>query len=116
MRKLAWACGAFAAGVFLAVLLVPQTFCLWLAGGFAVLGALPGGRRPLRMRLLCWGMALGMLVCAVQERFVLEPAERLAGETLTVNAQVLEYPEFYEDYARVTVRLSGPDLPRLHQP
>lgn len=113
VRKLAWACGAFAAGVFLAVLLVPQTFCLWLAGGFAVLGALPGGRRPLRMRLLCWGMALGMLVCAVQERLVLEPAERLAGETLTINAQVLEYPEVYEDYARVTVRLSGPDLPRV---
>ena len=113
MRKLAWGCGAFAAGVYLAVFLLPPTALIWLVGGFGVLGCLLSGRRRLRMRLLCWGMALGVLACAVQEHFILKPAETLAGETLTVSARVLEYPEFYDDYSRVTVRLSEPGLPRV---
>jgi len=77
------------------------------------LGFLYSGHSRLRIVLLGWGLAAGILSCAVQEEFVLQPAEMLSGQTLTVNAEVLEYPEVYEDYARVTVRLSEPGLPRV---
>lgn len=116
VRKLAWVCGAFAAGVFLAVLLVPKGVVLWLTGGFVVLGFLGfahGGYRRLRLVLLGWGVAAGLLCCALQEFFVIAPAEEIAGQELTVSCRVLEYPDIYEDYARVTVRLTEPGLPSV---
>lgn len=116
MRKLAWGCGAFAAGVFLAVLLVPQSVLLWLAGGLGLLGFMGfalSGRSRLRYMLLCWGLALGMLVSGLQEITVLVPAETLVGEERTVYCRALEYPEVYDDYARVTVRLSESGLPSV---
>jgi len=116
VRKLAWACGSFSAGVFLAVLLVPGELFPWLTGGFAALGALGFTRRGhsrLRVILLGWGLAAGVLVCALQEHFVLEPAEKLAGQDVTVSCRVLEYPEVYDDYARLTVRLAEPGLPAV---
>ncbi|MBQ2895514.1 MAG: ComEC/Rec2 family competence protein, partial [Oscillospiraceae bacterium] len=116
MRKLAWACGSFAAGVFLAVLLVPTSFLPWLAGGFVVLGfcgTALRGRRRLRLMLLGFAAAAGILAAAAQERLLLAPAERLVGGERTVHCRVLEYPDVYEDYARVYVRLTEPGLPRV---
>lgn len=116
VRKLAWACGSFSAGVFLAVLLVPQKLLLWLAGGLGLLGfagcALRGYSR-LRLMLLCWGAAVGVLACCIQEAAVLAPVETLVDEERTVSCRVLDYPELYDDYARVMVRLSEPGLPAV---
>lgn len=111
MRKLATVCCGFCAAVYLSVYVIPQGW-RWIAALIlAALGALslllPRRRRICMM--LALSAAVGCMWTWSHTAFVLAPADRLAGQTLTVTARVVSLPEEHDYGTRVYVRLeTGP--------
>lgn len=107
MRKLATVCCGFCAAVYLSVYVIPQGW-RWIAALIlTALGALslllPHHRRV--CMLLALSAAVGCMWTWSHAAFVLEPADRLAGETRTVTARVVSLPEEHDYGTRVYVRL-----------
>lgn len=114
MRKLAIACFSFSAAIFLACYLLPTGILLWLAAGFALCGLplLHSGQRWLRGFVIsAFALAFGFLLFFLRVQFTLRPALSLDGETIDIRGEVCAYPQIFEDYARVEIRLDGSDLP-----
>lgn len=97
MRYLAWASFSFAAGVFLAVYLLPEGLWLPAAGLGAVLcplmllaRALPKGRK--RAAILWGAAAAGLAWTAVYSALFYAPARELDGRTVRMQGVVTDYP------------------------
>ena len=115
MRKLAIACISFSAAIFLACYLLPMGALAWLAAGFALFGLLlfRSGQRWLRgFMISAFALALGFLLFFLHAQYTLRPALSLNGETLDIRGEVCGYPQIYEDYSRLEIRLDGGVLPR----
>lgn len=114
MRALAWVAAAFAAacaaGVYLSGWgwLTEAALCCAAAG---LLGLALRGDARKRVLLLALGLALGLLHSAAQERYVLRPAEALAGTTEVYTLEVYDYPtQTQYGGARIEVRVLGRGL------
>ena len=115
MRWLATAALSFSAAIFLAYICIPTGWLIVPAVGSAVLAAVLAllrrkWLRPMVLALIFF--ALGLAEYAVYARCTVEKAEKLEGEELTVSCTVLEYPDIYDGYCRLRVRVdSGPLRP-----
>ena len=115
MRKLAIACFSFSAAIFLACYLLHRSFLPWLAAGFALCGLLLFLSRQRWLHGLvisAFALSFGFLLYFLHGQFTLLPALDLDGETMEIRGEVCAYPQIYEDYARVELRLVGKDLPK----
>ena len=78
-------------------------------------GGRPGSAAPKCLRpvvLVLIFFSLGLAEYAVYIRCTVEKAEKLEGEELTVSCTVLDYPDAYDSYCRLRVRIdSGPLRP-----
>ncbi len=116
VRKLCRVCSAFAVGIFLGEYLLPEPAQWGLAAAALLLSALAllcRGRVRLLLCLTLPPLALGLCCCALQGRWIRQPAEALAGETRRVSARVLDLPEIYESSSAVELRLTSPGMPRV---
>jgi len=112
MRKLAVFCFAFAFGVFLAQYLLPLSALPYLAGAFALLGALAlllpkRGNLRLRAVLCALGLALAFAWDWAYTACVQAPMEALAGTTAERTLTLTDFPTATERGARVEVRVAG---------
>lgn len=114
MRKLALAALGYTAALVAANYLLPSGWLPWCAAGLAAASpaalALRGDGR-VRAFLLALSAAAAFLWYWGYDAAFIAPAERLAGETLTVSARVTEYSQDMGDYSSVTVRLTEAGLP-----
>ncbi len=114
MRKLATFCLAFAAAVFSAQLLLPQTLILPFAGGCAVLGAaallFPRGERRTRCLLIAAGLICALCYQSAYTQVICLPYERLAGTEDICVMELCDYAEPSTYGARVPVRILGRGL------
>lgn len=110
MRKLAAISIAFSGAVFAS--------CYFLPGRLLLPGAIAGlvifflclrgksaGKTYIRFGAL--GIALGLLLSFAQLKLVKEPAGSLSGSELTATVIVTEFPQVFDDYTSVCVRLAG---------
>ena len=115
MRKLGWAALGFAAAAALAEYILPVKGLPYLAAALLLLsgGSLLIRRRSVRVRaaLCLLAGAAGLIAWQGRYRLRVAPAEAMAGRTVTVHAVVTDYPERYDDYERVQVRLIDGELP-----
>ena len=117
MRKLAIMGLSFSGAILLACYLLPGN---WLpTAALICVGA--GAALLLLRRNWLRGFALAALSCAVglggfalHARVTALPAQLLDGQTRTIRAQLLRYPEDYGRYVRAEVRLDTEGLPELH--
>ena len=116
MRKLATAALAFSAAVFLANTLLPEGRLLVLA----VLAAAAGAALALLRRkwltpavIALVFFALGLLRYALFVDATLKKAAAFDGRTVSVTGRVLDYPDVYEGYVRLTLRIEDGELPRF---
>lgn len=117
MRVLAITALAFSAAVFASNFILPLP---WLPP-LALLCAAAGGaillprRRWLRgFALLAFGLALGFACFGLHAQRTTVPAARLEGQTRQIRAQITNYPQNYERYTRVSIRLHTENLPPLN--
>ena len=116
MRKLAICLYSFSAAIFAANYLLPAAWLLWLAAGFAlacILILLLRQDWMLGFALICFGISAGCLCFSVHAMITMTPSARLDGKTLEIEGRVLAYPQVYDNYTRVEIRLSGEDLPHV---
>lgn len=98
MRKLAIAAGSFSAAVFAACLIIPEPWLYILGFGMlipGVLAVLLRKRWPvqgLRMALIAFGLAAGLLWTAVYQQHYLTPARELHDRTVMLTATVSGWP------------------------
>ncbi len=116
MRKLATAAIAFSACVFISHYLVPPEYYLLCAALCALLSltaiALKNEART-RTLLILLAAGVGFLASFVSYNYKTLPAREITNKELTVTARVTDYPELYEDYAKVLVILTGDNAPKL---
>ena len=117
MRVLAIMALAFSAAVFLADYLLPLS---WLPAAALLFAALAGAillprRRWLRgFALLAMGLALGFGCFWLHAQRTSVPAARLDGQACRIRAQITDWPQNYERYTRVSIRLETEGLPALN--
>ncbi|MBQ3703005.1 MAG: DNA internalization-related competence protein ComEC/Rec2 [Oscillospiraceae bacterium] len=116
MRKLATAALAFSAAIFLANYILPESWLIVPAVLSAVLGAFLAltrrkWLRPAVIALLFF--SLGLMEYAIYERLTVKRAAEYAGETREIQGTVLDYPDLYESYNRLYIRISAGDMPRF---
>ncbi len=108
------ACGYAAALLLAHYLLPPET--LLPAAGAALLILLPAAvwkRRRAACFLLLSAAAVGFLWYWGFGKLFIAPAEAFVGQTHTVSLRVIDDPEFYDDYTRVTVRSVDDEIPHV---
>ena len=116
MRTLAIAALSFSAAVFAACYLLPLGGLLYMALALAIFGAallLPRRKWLRAFVLACFASAVGMLAFYAHAQFTAVPAAALDGETREIQALVVSYPQDYDSYTRVEVRLETEGLPRV---
>lgn len=116
MRKLATASLAFSAAIFLANYCIPSEWLLYAAVLAAVIGAGTGLLRRKWLRpavVVLLFFALGLTEYALYYRATIARAGELAGQTREICAAVIDYPEEYESYCRIRVRITDKDLPHF---
>lgn len=116
MRKLATAALAFSAAVFLANYILPAPGLLIIAALSAAFGAAllflrRKWLRPIVIALLFF--ALGLLEYSVYCHLTVDRARRFVGQTMEISGTVLEYPDDYDSYARLRVRIQSEEIPRF---
>lgn len=117
MRVLAILCAAFAAAVFAGVYLLPFAPLFPLAALLLACGALLLLRKRITLRpiaLLCFGAAFGFGWFALHDLMTFLPARLLDGSERTVEARILDYPQVYPEYTRVTVSARTEGILPLH--
>ena len=116
MRKLATAASAFSAAVFLANYILPAPWLLIIAAVSAVLGAgimllHRKWLRPAVIALLFF--ALGLLEYSVYFRLTVDRAREYAGPPMEISGTVLDYPDKYDSYTRLRIRVKSDGLPHF---
>lgn len=108
MRKLTWVAVGYAAAAFLAEYFLPVQGLPYFAAALALflpLCLLIKGKDRWKAMLCLGGAILGMLAWwHCYERRVV-PCESLAGETVTVTARLTDYPQQWEAYTELDVRI-----------
>jgi competence protein ComEC len=115
VRKLATAALGYTAALIAAHYLLPSGWLAWGAAGLALtslFALLLRGDAKHRALLLLLSAAVGLLWYWGYDALFIAPAERLAGETMTVSARVTAYPENRGDYVVTDLRLVEDGLPR----
>lgn len=115
MRVLAIGAAAFSAAVFAANYILPTGSLIPAAAAFAAAAVLllAARRRWLRGFIIAaFAVAAGCAVFRLHADRTTVPAAELSGETLEIDAVLLDYPAEYDGYCRAEVRLSG-DMPHL---
>ena len=116
MRVLAIAAFSFSAAAFASVYLLPFRALLLAAGVCALAGGalLLARRRWLRPAVLALlSLAFGFGWFYLHDLRTLIPCRLLDGETRWLSVRVLDYPEVYDEYCRLTVRIEDEGLPRV---
>lgn len=115
MRKAALLCGALSLAVFVSFYLLPESVLLSAAGVCALLSVLSlvllRGKSRTRAHLALLGAAIGLFAFFVQEHFLAEPSDALAGEKRVISVRVTDYPDIYDTSEYLTVRVTDPTLP-----
>ena len=116
MRKLATAALAFSAAVFLANYILPAACLLIIAAVSAVLGAgvmllRRKWLRPVVITLVFF--AVGLAEYSVYCRMTIERAREYAGQTMDIRGTVLDYPDNYDSYARLRIRVTTEGMPHF---
>lgn len=116
MRKLAVAALSFSAAVFAANYILAPKYLPVIAVVFSVLGIALIFRREKWLR----GIIISLLAIAVglgwfYAHYCLTtvPAHKLDGDKLYITGKVLEYPQEYDDYCRVRIRVENAAIKRL---
>lgn len=117
MRKLATAALAFSAAVFASNYLFAEGWAaalIFVCAALALLCAL-FLRRDTRLRCLLIFIAAAVGFGAYHICFQMRtiPARGIEGQTLTVQAVAVEYPERWESYSRVEVNITSDNAPNL---
>ena len=116
MRRLAIAALSFSVAVFLSCYALPAS---WLPGAALLFAALGLAARHLRERwlrgfvLASFALAAGFGWFLLYAQFTVRAAEALVGETRRVEAVVDSWPQSYESYSRLDIRLETAGLPRV---
>ena len=116
MRKLATAALSFSAAVYAANYIVPVEWLLIPALLMAAIGAtlfVVDKRRLLRPSVILLFCALGFVSFYLHYNSTVAKASQYHGQTHRVEAEILDYPEVYEDYCRLEVRVTSYYLPNL---
>ena len=116
LRKLAAASGAFSAAVFASYYLVPSQYLLYVAAACAVLslaGLFVRGDARRRVLLFTLAAAAGFAVSAHSYGTHELPARSISEKELTIEARVTDYPDEFDSYTRVNVKLTGDSTPKL---
>ena len=108
MRKLVWAAIGFASAAFLAEYLLPTQGLPYIAAALAVCSAafLPWKRGRRQAMTLVLAAAAGLLYWWGWYELRAAPCEALAGQTVTVEARVTDWPLVREDYTRLSVTVT----------
>lgn len=113
MRKLATAAMAFSAAIFAANYILPQGWLIYLAAIAAVFAAalVLLRRKWLRGLILAFVFfALGLLHFDHAYRTTVAKAEAFAGQMCSIEAELVSYPDVYDSYCRLEVKLRGGEL------
>jgi len=116
MRKLATAAVSFSAAVYAANYIVPFEWLLIPALVMAVTGAalfVVGKNRFLRVSIILLFFSLGFIFFYLHSNSTVTKAVQYHGQTHCVDAEILDYPEIYDDYCRLEVRVTSYYLPNL---
>ncbi len=116
MRKLATAAISFSIAVFAANYILKSENLLLLAIIFGTVGlvlALLRLKWLKRPAIIFFSLAVGFVAFWVHNRNTVLNAEKFDAQTHMVEAQILTYPEVYDDYCRLEVRVTSDHLPNL---
>lgn len=116
MRVLATAAFSFAAAIFAANYLLPESVLLpgallFAAAGLALLCLRRRWLRGVVLALIAFGVGLGFF--RMYDRHTAGRAALADGETLYITGEVLEYPQLHEDSCRVRISLKTEGLAGL---
>lgn len=114
IRKLAITALSFSAAIFVSDYLLPLSLLPWLAGAFALFALLILVRRrrwSLGFGLAALGLALGFGSFFLHAQKTLVPAQQLDGESISLTGEVCSFPQNYETYSRIELRIGGDGLP-----
>lgn len=117
MRVLAITALAFSAAVFASNYILPSACLPVLALACAAAGGailLPHRRWLRGFALLAFGLALGFGGFFLHARHTTVAAAALDGETRLIRAEITDWPQSYERYTRVVIRVRGEGLPPLN--
>lgn len=115
LRKLAIGCFSFSAAVFLSSYLLPLGALPWFAAGIAVCGLLLLLTKQRWLHgfvISAFALSFGFLLFFLHAQWTLVPALAADGQTLEIRGEICSYPQVYEDYSRVELRLKGAGIPR----
>lgn len=116
MRKLATAAIAFSAAIFAANYILPEGWLLCLAAIAAVFAAVLILLRRKWLRGLILTLvffALGLLHFDHFYGITVVKAEMFTGQVCSIEAELVNYPEVYDSYCRLEVKLRGGELTGL---
>ncbi len=117
MRVLAITALAFSSAVFASNYILPPA---WLPAAALLFAAtcvailLPRRRWLCGFALMALGLALGFGCFWLHALRTSVPASLLGGQTRQIRAQITDWPQNYERYTRVPIRLSTEGLPKLN--
>jgi len=116
MRKLATGAVSFSAAIFAANYILVSADLLLLAGALGLVGlvlALLRRKWLKRITIILFSVALGFACFAVHSKNTLGKIEEFDGQIHKVEARILTYPDVYDDYCRLEVRITSSYLPNL---
>ena len=116
VRKLAAFSIGFGISVFAAHYALPCCHLMTaaiVAAVTAACGLLLMGNTRKCIILAALAAAIGFAGYKIHYDSTVTPCEALVGKTLTVDAQVLDYPTNYDNCSRVYVKLTGDDIPHV---
>lgn len=117
MRVLAVISFSFSAAILAANYFLPASVLPWLGGaalGFGFLLLLRRRKWLMLFVLCCFGLSAGCFCYFFHAQRTLIRALPYDGRTEELNAQALDYPQQYESYGRVEVKLLNEELSPLH--
>ncbi len=116
MRKLATAAIAFSAAVFASHYLVPPDYNFVCAALCAVLSLsaifLKNDMRK-RVLLIFLAAVVGFIISLASYTYKTVPAREISGTEQIVTARVTDYPEIYDEYSTLSIRLTSDNVPKL---
>jgi len=92
MRKLAIFSAAFSVAAVLYIYLLHDVRAIWLAGACLVLSVLGRSLQIHRLSIVCLGLAVGIVWCALYHTTRILPLDAMTGENQTMTLQVTELP------------------------
>lgn len=117
MRKLATTAISFSAAVFISHYLLPPHLlipCIVVCAAASILAAFLKGDMRKRALLIFISAAIGIGIYYASYLNKTITAENISEKDINVLAEVTEYPEIYEDYTKITIRLIGENTPHLN--